>query len=122
MKKLLWLILPVLLLTGCPKPEPNVPDDPDPGPEPNIVIKDDRTLCEKSCEHIQMLGCPEGNKLIYPGSCGSNSECSEGVCEDGQCIETCTMVCGALVDQGRQLGLECWQTITECEEIESVCR
>jgi len=120
--RILLLIAP-LILTGCPKPEPNVPDDPDPGPEPNIVVKDDRDLCEKSCDHVQMLGCPEGNKLIYPGSCETDDDCSDGpVCTNGQCIETCTMVCEGLVDQGRQLGLECWQTISQCEEIETLCR
>ena len=113
MKKLFWLILPALILTACPKPEPK---------PPKILPKDDRSLCEKSCDHIQSLDCPEGNDLVYPVSCSTDEDCTDGICTGGKCTETCKMVCEALVDQGRQLGLECWQTITECEQIESVCR
>lgn len=88
----------------------------------NIEIKDDSTLCGKSCENIQALNCPEGEPLVYPNECKLDKDCADGVCIDNHCTETCEMLCKALIKEGRQLGLECWQTILTCEEIETVCR
>lgn len=93
-------------------------------PKPNITIKDDMRLCEPACTHVQELGCPEGNDLVYPNTCTADTAntCEAGICINGYCTETCVMVCEALVQEGVLLGLECWQNITTCEEIETVCR
>jgi hypothetical protein len=88
-----------------------------------IGVKDDITLCGDSCSHIKLLKCQEGNDLIYPGSsCTLDAECQNGICKNNKCTETCEMVCQALATEGRYLGLECWKTITKCEDLEKLCR
>lgn len=115
MKKTLTLAFAAcILLTGCPTKDLETP---------NITKKDDAVMCAPACAHIKSMGCPEGQPLVYPGTtCESNAECADGECIDGKCAETCEQVCRALVKEGRQLGLKCWQTITVCSEIESSCR
>jgi hypothetical protein len=116
MKKIAWLFAIAILLVGCPQQDPETP-------KPNVTTKDDITMCAPACAHVEPMGCPEAQPLVYPGSsCQADAECPEGVCENDKCAETCEMLCEALVTEGRHLGLECWQTITECEQIESVCR
>ena len=107
-------IIMFMLLNGCASCSSN--------PQPNIIIKDDINDCAPACLSIQELGCPEGENLVYPDSCTGDSECETGICLDGFCTETCQMLCEALVKEGRQLGLECWQTISSCDQIESICR
>lgn len=112
MKKINLIIL--LTLIGCSTQDPNTP---------NIVTKDDVSLCSDACAHVQPMGCPEAQPLVYPGThCTFNAECSEGDCINGKCTETCEMLCKAFIKEGRQLGVACWQTITKCSQIESVCR
>jgi len=101
-------------VVGCASCSPSI--------DPNVTIKDDITLCSPACESVQDLGCPEGSDLVYPTSCVEDTDCEFGICIDSQCTETCLMVCEALVKEGRQLGLECWQEISSCEDIELVCR
>jgi hypothetical protein len=114
MKKINLLIMTAILLTSCRDPET---------PKPNITIKDNILLCESGCAHVQPMGCPEAQPLIYPGTtCISNAECLYGNCINGKCTETCEMVCEAFIKEGRQIGIECWQTITSCNQIESMCR
>jgi len=114
MKTNIWLIGIAILLTSCRDPET---------PKPNITVKDNISLCESACAYVQPMGCPEAQPLVYPGTtCIANAECAEGDCVNGKCTETCEMVCKALINEGRQLGIECWQTITSCEQIESKCR
>lgn len=105
-----------ILLIGCPDRDPNTP-------KPNITAKDDIKDCAPACAHVQPMGCPEAQPLVYESSmCSDDSDCGGGICMSGKCAETCEMVCEAFVNEGRQLGLECWQTITKCSEIESLCR
>jgi hypothetical protein len=116
MKKIAWLFAIAILLVGCPRQDPETP-------KPNITTKDDITMCAPACAHVEPMGCPEAQSLVYPGSsCQADAECPEGICEKGKCAETCEMLCKTLVTESRHLGLKCWQTITKCEQIESVCR
>lgn len=92
-------------------------------PKPNVTKKDDIEMCVPACAHVKPMGCPEAQPLVYESSmCSSDDDCGIGVCMGGKCAETCVMVCEALVNEGRQLGLDCWQEITKCSEIESLCR
>lgn len=107
-------IIIAMTLIGCPvQPQPIAP-----GPDGTDDIAD----CGPACDHVEYLGCPEGRDLVFPGSCEASEDCSDGQCRDGRCVETCVMVCEAFVNQKRYLGLACWQDITECDQIESVCR
>jgi hypothetical protein len=113
MKKILWLIVPAFLLVGCPQPEPDAP---------KVVVKDDIKMCPAACEHAASLGCFEAQPLVFKDTCEADADCNLGVCIEGQCTETCVMTCEGLVTEGVTMGLECWQTITDCRQIESVCR
>lgn len=116
--KNIGIIVFVLMLVCCQDKnvQPNIP-------EPNVTPKDDVEMCSPACSHIKSLGCEEGQDLVYPGSsCNSNAECSDSKCINNKCTETCEMFCKALINEGRQLGLSCWKTITECSQIESICR
>lgn len=93
------------------------------GVKGNITQKDDPDLCEAACKKAKDLNCAEGKDLVYPGSsCVFDAECENGKCITGKCTETCVDVCSAFVIQGRSQSLACWTTITECGQIESVCR
>lgn len=114
-------LIGLVLLTGCPKPEPIE--------EPKIITKDDINLCDPVCAVAEPLGCPEFQALERKdlGVCAVDEDCvfegqREGFCVEGTCIETCVMVCEAAVNLGVQLGLECILEITKCEQIESECR
>lgn len=91
---------------------------------PHITIKDDVSQCHSACAHVKEHNCQEGNDLVYPIPCSTDTECGKdhGVCINHQCTETCEAVCKAFVNQGRQLGLKCWENIQQCSDIESVCR
>lgn len=112
--KISWIFIWVLL-SGCAGCGPEINN--------NITIKDDINECAPACAHLQKLGCDEGKDLIFPETCTVDTDtCSSGVCVEGYCTETCEMFCKAMVTEGRELGLECWQVISKCSEIESVCR
>lgn len=113
MKKLIWLIIPVLLV-GCSPQEPEVPI--------SVIIKDDIKLCPAACEHAASLNCFEAQPLVFKNTCQIDKDCDLGICIDGQCTETCVMTCEGLVNEGITMGLECWTNITDCRQIETVCR
>jgi hypothetical protein len=115
MKKI--LIIAILCALGC-SGQNNITN-----PTKHVEVKDDISLCADSCTNIRKLDCEESKDLVYPGSsCSLNAKCKDGICKNNKCTETCEMVCEALAKEGRYLGLECWQTITKCSEIETVCR
>lgn len=115
MKNIIWLIVPAIIMISCPGPK----TDPK---HPEIVIKDDVNMCPAACEHAASLGCYEAKPLVFKDKCEKDNDCDLGVCIKGQCTETCVMACEGLVNEGITLGLECWKTITECRQIETVCR
>lgn len=90
--------------------------------KPHITIKDDIQYLVPGCNRLRELHCPEGNNLIFPIKCTHNIECKEGQCINNNCTETCEETYAAIVNQGRNLGLQCWTTITKCEDIEKICR
>lgn len=106
-----------ILLSGstCRNQEPDTP-------QPHIVVKDDVSMCPGACAKARELNCDEGKNLVYPISCTTTSECPDGKCIGGKCTETCEMVCEAFVEEGVQQGLDCWQNMRKCSEIEKVCR
>ena len=87
-----------------------------------ITTKDSIDLCEPACNKAKSLNCAEGKDLIYPTSCSFDAECESGRCLSEKCTETCVDVCSAFVREGRPQNLQCWPTISECAQIESVCR
>jgi hypothetical protein len=109
-----YIILLVTLAACAPSPMPS-------DPEPVITIKESKEDCAPGCAAIRKLKCPESENLVYPDQCKSNSDCSTGVCINNACTETCEMLCEAFIDQGRYLGAKCWETVSDCQQIE-LCR
>jgi hypothetical protein len=117
MKNILTAMISAFII-GCASCS-GVNDD----PKPYIDIVDDLEDCGPACATAEDLDCPEAENLVFPGTtCIGDGDCVEGMCIDGQCAETCEMTCEAFVRQGVKQGLECWITMTACEEIETVCK
>jgi len=117
MKNILTIILSAFII-GCASCSGGNDD-----PKPYIDIVDDLEDCEPACFNAGQLDCPEGEDLVYPGTtCIGDGDCVDGECINGQCTETCEKLCEEFVHEGIRQGLECWITMTACEEIESVCK
>lgn len=100
MKRLFWLILPALLLVGCP---PN-PDHPVPPPNPPV----DTDLCTDMCDHLKKLGCEEGEDVYNNDLPGP----------EGEPNQSCSDNCKELQDKGFFVNPRCVLTVKSCEEIE----
>lgn len=96
--RLLWFILPALVLIGCPM-EPPVPP-----PNPPV----DTDWCGKMCGHLKGLGCEEGQPLYNNDLPGPEGEPNQS-CEDN-CVE--------LQDKGFFVNPRCVATVPTCEDIE----
>lgn len=73
--KYLVLLLPALLILGCPPRDAVVP------PNPPV----DTNLCGEMCAHLQQLGCEEGND-VYNNDLPGPPDVPNQTCEDW-CVE-----------------------------------
>lgn len=109
---LLWV-----LISGCASCSSS--EDPT---NPDIVIKDDINLCAPACVKVQELGCLWGEDLVYPDTCAADSaQCEYGECIEGQCTETCEMICEDNANKGSYQNLECRLVAESCEQIDTEC-
>ena len=99
------LLVPFVLLAGCPPTEPaDVP------PSPSPIKPPDTDLCDDMCSHIgpEGLKCEEGEDLYdddFPG-------------EPGVPNRTCAEDCRTLQGKGVFVNPRCIQMTPTCEEIE----
>ena len=116
MKKIIAVFFALALLGAQCNPDRGIP-------RPKPFTDDDPSFCPAACEHVADLGCFEGKPLVYEGEeCSTDSDCAVGSCKEGLCTETCEEFCVSTIQNGRWLGAECWTTVKECSEIETVCR
>ena len=128
MKLRTLLLVPVIIVSGCAGCNDKNNDKTIPQPEP--FTDDDPQWCEKGCAHLQTLpgqdgekGCLEARPLILSDEpCQLDQECESGTCKNGKCTLSCVDFCKETIENGRFLGAECWTTVKNCEEIETVCR
>jgi len=100
MRRYYITVAAALLLSGCPKTNGVVPDEPPPSPNPDVVAD-----CAKACdnigprtkEHPDALGCEEGKPTA-----------------DGA---TCTDVCNSMPNTTQDY-LSCVATVTACSQIQ----
>lgn len=99
MKRLAWLVFPVVWLLGCPPSQPPVPP-------PNPPVDTDK--CGEMCDHLKKLGCEEGGDLYNNDLPGP----------DGEPNQSCADNCKELQDKGFFVNPRCVAQVTTCEEIE----
>jgi hypothetical protein len=122
MNERLLLLLPLIVLGlfGCGACSSQTSD-----PAPVIRPQPGAELCDEVCAHIgpvteqtpDALNCPEG--LPVPVNAGGTVDCEEGS-GLADCI-TCTEFCVEQHQKGIYWNTECMQSVSACEEIETVC-
>lgn len=106
------LLIIALLLVGCNQNNVVTPQ-----------LSENSLLCHTACNHVRDLKCKQANDLVYPKACSTDNDCKDsGHCLNNKCTETCEELCSLWITQRVYVGVECWQTIKSCDEIENICR
>lgn len=111
------VVLAVILL-GCPHGT-NVT------PQPPSVT--DQADCKAACEHLQALGCDDGQDIDMHTNCTSNENCLDiyfkqdpgQFCKNGACLVTCQTFCERTENAGVWLDPGCVSHVTACNLVDT---
>ena len=98
--KYLFLLLPLMLVLGCPPRDAVVPP-PNPPPDTN--------LCGNMCAHLKQLGCEEAES-VYNNDLPGPPDVPNQSCED---------FCTEMQDKGVFVNPRCVALVESCENIET---